>query len=95
MSLSISERETIILFNDADIKAGFFYFSTTKKSNWTNFLKRIGGKEKLISVRYDLSINGEVRCHTAKTPVCYLSKKTFGIISKNKLKNKKFNEQGR
>lgn len=46
-----SEVETLVVINAARMSEGYFEIETTDKRIWANILKRVGGIEKLISVR--------------------------------------------
>jgi hypothetical protein len=79
----MSDNETIILINDADVADGFFRFSTSKPKQFAKLCKRIGGEDKLLEVK--VSTQGtKVTSWVCKVPIAYLSKRNWSIGPKRK-----------
>lgn len=79
------EQETIIIINEADKKAGYIVFSTSKAVDFKRLCKRIGGQEFL----KDLAISyagKKVTMWNCKVPVEFFNKSTFAIGKRTKKK---------
>lgn len=80
--MEASEHETIILINDADVKEGFFRFSTSKISDFNRLVRRVKGEENLVSVSKHVQgkmVTNFIVC----VPIRFLSK-TWAIGVKRK-----------
>lgn len=81
---SIEEQETHILINKADLREGYFRFTTSSAVDFKRLVNRIGGESKLL----ELTVHGKTDEETgkkhitewiAKVPAEYISLTTFGI----------------
>jgi len=79
----MSDNETIILINDADVALGFFRWSTTKPKQFAKLCKRIGGEEKLLEIKLSHQGN-KITSWVCKVPIEYLSKRNWSIGPKRK-----------
>ena len=81
-----SENETIIILNKADIREGFFRFSTSSKVDFSRLCKRIGGEQSLRKLTLSTQENGvKIVEWICEVPIEFLSMTTFGIRMKNKM----------
>lgn len=71
-------HETIILLNEADLREGYFAFSTSKEAHFLRLCRRVGGVENLLEVKTS-ERDGKITWWSAKVPVKYLSKTHFGL----------------
>lgn len=71
-------NETIILLNEADLREGYFVFSTSRDTHFVRLCKRVGGAENLLEVKLSKR-DGKVTWYSAKVPVKYLSRTHFGL----------------
>lgn len=76
--MELSEHETILIFNDADLKEGFFRFSTTKLTEWNKLLKIVGSVDYLMDLRIN-EARGRVTGWQCKIPRSYLSKSGWKV----------------
>ena len=80
--MAIEEQETIILINAADLKEGFFRFSTSRKTDFERLCRRVGGRANLLKYEVSTADGGGVVEWRCRVPACYWKRTTFGIGQK-------------
>lgn len=92
MPIYTDEDETVIVINEADKREGFFRWSTTKASDFTKLIRRVGGAEKLLDVKTHTH-GKRVTSWVCQVPIEFLSRSSWGIGKKRKGRENPFNNK--
>lgn len=89
-----TEDETIILLNAGDMAKGFVTFSTTILAHYKRMLRKIGGKENMISESVCKDRRGNILCWNVKLPRACISRSNLGLrnpksVTRNSIANLK------
>ena len=74
--LTNSEKETLILINQADSREGFFLVSTSNRYHLNRIVKRVGGENLTVREcrQEGVAVQWELRI-----PIRFLTRTSFGI----------------
>ena len=81
--MELSERETVIMINYADLAEGYFVFGTSIPAHFRKLCSRIGGKTNLLDLKTE-TILGKTVWWECTVPKYFLAG-TLGI-KKSKIK---------